>query len=233
MKKLYVPERIFVISLFLLLLNPILPGHSKPLNSNIISAKEKTNFLFNKLHLLQYGLKPAALEQALDGYKKLDNLHLIRNADLISIVDFSQSSTAKRLYILDISKNELLFQTWVAHGKNSGVDYATSFSNVKNSLKSSRGFYITGEAYSGSHGISLKLKGMENGINNFAESRAIVIHGASYVSEDFIRNNGRLGRSFGCPAISDKISRNVIDLIKNGSCFFIYAESTLAFPKRS
>jgi hypothetical protein len=123
-------------------------------------------------------------------------------------------------------KKELLINTLVAHGRNSGEEFAKEFSNLPNSYKSSPGLYITGETYIGKHGLSLQLIGQDKGVNDLAQKRAIVFHGASYVSEAFIRKNGRLGRSQGCPAVSEELSPKVIELIKEGSCVFMYAPNS-------
>jgi hypothetical protein len=116
-----------------------------------------------------------------------------------------------------------MFNTYVAHGVNSGLEFANRFSNIPSSLQSSLGFYQTWETYTGKHGYSLQLNGLESGINDNASQRAIVIHGAPYVSESFIRSNGYLGRSWGCPAIPEPIVKPLIDRIKNHTCIFIYA----------
>jgi hypothetical protein len=145
--------------------------------------------------------------------------------DLLSIVDFSQPSYNKRLYVIDLNNYQLLFNTWVAHGKNSGKEMAESFSNNQSSNKSSLGFYLTGDTYRGRHGYSLKLTGMEKGINDNAASRAIVIHAASYVNQSLINKKGYIGRSQGCPAVSPSVVRAIIDHIKEGSCLFIYYPS--------
>ena len=159
--------------------------------------------------------------RAMIGY---NSFNLI-NKKVLTLIDFSKPSTEERLFIIDVENRKLLFQTFVAHGKNSGVNIATQFSNRSGSLKSSLGFFITAETYYGKHGYSLRLDGMEKGINDNARKRAIVVHGAKYVSDDFIRKYNRLGRSWGCPAVSDDLSKEIIDLIKDGSCLFIYANS--------
>jgi len=145
------------------------------------------------------------------------------NEDIVTIIDFSKPSTEKRLFILDLKKQELLYHTYVAHGKNTGVNMATKFSNKKGSNQSSLGLFRTGESYQGKHGYSLRLDGLEIGFNDNARSRAVVMHSASYVSENFIKRHGRLGRSWGCPAVPVEISQEIIDLIKGGSCLYIYA----------
>jgi hypothetical protein len=156
---------------------------------------------------------------ALRGYFKTEN---IRKKNIITIIDFSKPSTDKRCFIINIDKKKLLYNCLVAHGKNSGDNYATDFSNESESLKSSLGFYLTAETYTGKHGYSLRLEGLEKHINDNARSREIVIHGADYVSQEFIDKYGRLGRSWGCPALPPEISKEVIDTISNGSCIFIY-----------
>jgi L,D-transpeptidase-like protein len=180
-----------------------------------------TTSLYDELGLSTTGLSEAVFQKALAGYNQLKKQNNIKSP-VLSIVDFTQSSNSKRLYIIDVEKSKLLFQTWVAHGRNSGNEFANSFSNAPNSYKSSVGFYVTGTTYNGKHGLSLQLKGMETGINDCAEKRAIVMHGAAYVSEDFIKQYGRLGRSQGCPAVSETLSAPIINLIKDGSCFFMY-----------
>ena len=163
---------------------------------------------------------------ALKGYSKTEK---IRKKNIITIIDFSKPSTDKRCYIIDLDKKKLLYHCFVAHGRNSGDNFASNFSNEPESLKSSLGFYLTAETYSGKHGYSLRLDGLEIGFNDNARSREIVIHGADYVSQDFIDKYGRLGRSWGCPALPLEISGEVIDKISNGSCLFIYGSDKSYF----
>lgn len=159
------------------------------------------------------------------GLVRLNSDFVFEKDSILTIVDFSRSSVEKRFFVIDIKNDQVLYKSLVAHGKNSGGMYAGSFSNVVNSLQSSLGFYATDHSYNGRHGYSLVLNGLQEGINDNARERAIVIHGADYVSEDYIRKYGRLGRSFGCPALSYEISSEVIDLIKDGSCLFLYHPS--------
>jgi hypothetical protein len=180
--------------------------------------------LYNMLSLDSLGLSKEAFLEAVTGYLNLQKIGAIQNSAILSIVDFSLPSFKKRLFILDIEKGKLLFNILVAHGRNSGQIIATKFSNRFRSFESSLGFYLTGETYTGQKGYSLRLMGMEQGINNNAYSRGIVVHAASYVNEDISRTYGRLGRSEGCPAIPSDVHRSVIELIKNGSCFFIYGK---------
>jgi hypothetical protein len=163
---------------------------------------------------------PKVFTLALNGYEKLKKTGLKKN--LLSIIDFSLPSTEKRLWVIDVENKKILFHELVAHGRNTGDNIAAKFSNIPNSNMSSLGFYLTGETYTGKHGLSLYLDGMDTEFNNNARSRAIVIHGADYVSEDFISKYGRLGRSFGCPALSTGSYKAIIDIISDGSCLFIY-----------
>ena len=153
--------------------------------------------------------------------------HMIENRgkkNIISIIDFTKPSTEERFFVIDLEHKVLKYKCYVAHGRNSGDNYAKSFSNDRESLKSSLGFYLTAETYSGVHGYSLKLDGQEKNINDKARLREIVIHGAEYVSDEFIKKYGRLGRSWGCPALPINISKEIIDVISGGSCLFIYGD---------
>jgi hypothetical protein len=178
--------------------------------------------LFQALHLAEKGLAFSTFENAYKGFYKLGHNGQLKK-ELLSIVDMSQPSCQKRLYIIDMAAQKLLVHTLVAHGRNSGEFKATRFSNTAESLQSSLGFYVTGATYLGSNGYSMRLKGMEKGFNDRAESRAIVMHGAPYVSEEVARRTGRIGRSWGCPAVSVKEHKMIIDLVKNGSCLFVFA----------
>lgn len=159
--------------------------------------------------------------RAISGFRQLNN---VRKKNLITIIDFTKPSVEKRFFVIDITAKKLLYSCFVAHGKNSGDNLAISFSNQPESLKSSLGFFLTAETYSGKHGYSLKLDGLEENINSNAREREIVIHGADYVSQKYIDKYGRLGRSWGCPALPSEISKEVIDKIADGSCLFIYGK---------
>lgn len=163
------------------------------------------------------------LQTALAGYKILVEDNAISRREVITIIDFSLQSDRKRLWVIDLNNGKVLFRCLVSHGRNSGELKAEKFSNIPGSYASSPGFYATGETYIGKHGLSLILDGLESGINDKARARAIVIHGADYVSDDFIRSHGRLGRSLGCPAVPVELSEDIIKTIKGGSCLFIYA----------
>jgi hypothetical protein len=162
------------------------------------------------------------LQTALAGYEILVEEQSVRRPEVITIIDFGLPSDKKRLWVLDLINYKVLFCCLVSHGRNSGDLMAENFSNTPGSNASSPGFYTTGETYIGKHGLSLALDGLETGINDNARMRAIVIHGANYVSTDFIRKYGRLGRSFGCPAVPEELSKEIIQTIKGGSCLFIY-----------
>jgi hypothetical protein len=171
------------------------------------------------------GLSKEAFDYAWKGYENLLQQNRITKSQYLTICDFSQSSAKKRLYIIDISNKKLLINTYVAHGRNSGYDFATQFSNIPESLQSSLGFYVTADTYVGSHGLSLRVKGLEPGFNDKAYERTIVIHGAAYVDEARARAGIFMGRSYGCPAVPQKESSIIINTIKNGSCLFIYHPS--------
>jgi hypothetical protein len=158
---------------------------------------------------------------ALKGFYKLKEKGIIKK-DILTLIDFSLSANSKRLWVIDLATKTILFQSLVAHGRNTGEEYANNFSNEAESYKSSIGFYATGEVYIGKHGISLRLDGLEKGINDNARSRGVVLHAANYVSASFIKNNKRLGRSQGCPAVPMNLSKALIGIIKDKSCLFIY-----------
>ncbi len=145
--------------------------------------------------------------------------------DVLAVIDYSLSSTDPRLWVLDMRTREVLHRDLVAHGRNSGEHFATAFSNIVGSKQSSLGLFRADEVYQGQHGYSLRLTGLEAGFNDRARERAIVMHGAKYVSREFVERNGRLGRSWGCPSVREQISRDVIDAIKDGGALFVYYPS--------
>jgi L,D-transpeptidase catalytic domain len=204
------------------------------LASNSKSALEaKVTSVYNGLHAHNLALPQLeSFSQALKGFYDLKEKGLVKK-DILTLIDFSLSSNVKRLWVIDLSTNTVLLNSLVAHGRNTGEEFATSFSNTDSSFKSSLGFYATGEIYNGKHGKSLKLDGLERGVNDRARDRGVVMHAADYVSEDFIRNHNRLGRSQGCPAVPVELNDAIIDLIKNKSCLFIYhpSRSSLATAK--
>lgn len=214
----------------------ILPAeqrHSNPSGDARVSIITTDNFTNNKtadhiytsIQLEQYGLSKEAFDFAFKGYEYLLENDRINVSTYLTICDFSQSSRNKRLYIIDIENNELVTNTYVAHGKNSGAEYATRFSNTPESLQSSLGFYITSATYTGKHGLSLRMNGVDPGFNDKALERTIVIHGATYVDPARAAAGMYMGRSWGCPAVPQKESAKIINTIKNGSCLFIYHPS--------
>lgn len=168
------------------------------------------------------GLKPQVLALALETYSCANLANPSDNKKVLTIIDYSQPSTAKRFWVLDLNNKKVLFNTLVAHGKNSGGKLAHYFSNRANSLATSLGVFKTGVIYQGHHGYTLQLHGLEKEFNDQADARHIVIHSAWYVSELFARTHNRVGSSWGCPALDEKIARPVIDTIKNGSLIFAY-----------
>ncbi|MEO5783546.1 MAG: murein L,D-transpeptidase catalytic domain family protein [Ginsengibacter sp.] len=182
----------------------------------------KADALFDSLKLGRLGLGRRAYDYAMLGYEVLKNKKKLANDKILSIIDFSNPSGRKRLFVIDVKNYKLLFVTYVAHGKNSGLDKALYFSNEPESNKSSVGFYTTLSPYNGVHGYSLQLAGQEIGFNNNAKQREIVVHAADYVDESIVKSQGYIGRSLGCPALSPGIYKQVIDKIKNGTCLFVY-----------
>lgn len=196
------------------------------------SFESKAYSIYNSLELNEFSAPSAKVfTNALKGYFKLKEKGGITNEKL-TIVDFSVSSSVKRLWVIDMEKFEIVLQSYVAHGKKTGDEYAVSFSNRINSHMSSLGFYKTGETYNGRNGFSLRLDGLERGINDNARARAIVIHGADYASEELVKTQGRLGRSYGCPAVPVEVNQTLIELIKDNSCLYIYYPSS-DYMKRS
>lgn len=187
--------------------------------------------VYDSLHLNIKGLSAQAYEYAKKGFDFLQQEGKLINDSIISIIDFSKPSNEKRLFVIDIKNYKLLFQTLVAHGRNTGRELANTFSNKASSFMSSPGFYITGPTYEGKNGYSLKLEGVESGINDNAFERGIVVHGAPYVSQDLVNAQGYIGRSQGCPAVPVQYAESIINTIKNGSCLFIFHPSYISHSR--
>lgn len=186
---------------------------------------EQVQAVFQTSGLDSSGLSYDVFRKAYVGFINLKTIGKVAsNSSILSIADFNLSSKLKRLWIVDIEKSQLLLNTWVSHGRGSGGEMATQFSNTNSSHQSSIGFYVTGEVYSGKHGRSLRLDGMDDGYNSKARERAIVIHGAKYVSEQTIKSLNRLGLSHGCPAVPLELSNQIIDLVKDKTVLFIHAD---------
>lgn len=193
---------------------------AKPANKELSTFE--VSMIYNKLEGMN---RPAydVFEKGLEGFEQLKSEGKIPdNREILTIIDFRLPSSEKRMWIIDMKSLQILHHTYVAHGRNSGLKYAEEFSNRSGSHQSSLGFYLTAETYFGKHGLSLRLDGQEKGINNNARSRAIVLHAAEYANPEFVKRNGRLGRSFGCPAIPVDEHKKIIEQIKGGTAFFIY-----------
>lgn len=195
---------------------------NKESTQTILEQKIKTTY-----SKLDFGIEqPLAYKVFKEGFIGFLNLKesgkLNSSKHILSIADYSLSANKKRLWVIDLDHNKILFHTLVAHGQGTGEEFAENFSNNENSHQSSIGFFITQDTYMGDNGYSLKLQGLDANFNNNAYDRAIVIHGADYVSDAFIRNNQRLGRSWGCPAVPRNLATPIIDKIKGETCFFAY-----------
>jgi hypothetical protein len=177
---------------------------------------------FNIINAQADNIDPLVLKMSLTAYIRARQ-HGLDHKQLLTIIDYSRPSTERRLWVIDFKKERVLFNTWVTHGKNSGDLQATSFSNEPGSLKSSIGVFLTtGEPYVGSNGYSLRLLGLERGINDNAYRRDIVVHGAWYASYNVAKQYKTLGRSWGCPAVSEKTARPLINTIRDKTLVFVY-----------
>jgi len=214
--------KVLMIRLMTMLLMVLMMVFSGQVHSQTVDVTPFTKNGSIKFSELENRINPKVLSLALSGYYVLKEQGKVTRDGILTVIDFDRPSVDERLFVIDLNQGQLLYAGLVAHGRGSGDNYAQSFSNVPGSHQSSLGFYTTGEVYDGKNGYSLRLLGMEQGINDNAESRSIVIHGADYVSYDFIKKHGRLGRSEGCPALSFDCLQQVINLIKGGSCLFIY-----------
>ena len=202
------------------------PDYANDVSANLPAVNNNGPFriIYDSLRLSAKGLASEAFDNAIAGYTILRENGELDKDDILTIADFTQLSSQKRLFVIDLKNCKLLYNTYVAHGENSGKGMATLFSNKNESLQSSPGFYVTAGTFDGKHGFSMKLKGMEKNINDKAEERGIIMHSANYVSETFIRSHGYLGRSWGCPAVLKEMNKPIISKIKNGSCLFIYSK---------
>lgn len=240
LRKIYLPLSIICLVATFLMLPVVKAGNNKAFSASKpekeilvkeineeedkLSAEARAASLYENMELEKIGLTKDALVYAMKGYEKLLEAGKIKKSSVLTVIDFSQRSDKKRMYIIDVEKEEVLINTYVSHGKNTGLKYAEKFSNIHESLQSSLGFYVTKGTYHGKHGLSLRLGGMEEKFNDNAESRAIVVHGATYIGAHRLKA-AYMGRSFGCPAVPKEISAKVINLIKDGTCMFIYHPS--------
>lgn len=193
--------------------------------SNANLDYESRNEVYRSIDFKENPISQDVFSLALKGYETLNAIGRIKKQNILSVIDYSLHSSKKRLWVLDLTSREVLFNEWVAHGKYTGDSYATRFSNQISSKQSSLGFFVTGQTYDGKHAYSLKLHGQERNFNSNAFQRGIVIHGADYVSKDFISKYNRIGRSYGCPAIRQVVKYDLIKTIKDGSCLFAYYPS--------
>jgi hypothetical protein len=192
-------------------------------NSRDSHLDEYARAVYGRLDLRRENLSFKVFKYALIGQRNLINLFYgLINEKLLTIIDYSKSSNVKRMYVIDLIDEKLLYRVLVSHAKNTGDEFARHFSNVYGSNKSSLGFYVTLNTYFGRHGLSLRLEGVESGFNDNAYDRAIVMHGADYVSREFIDRYGRLGRSLGCPAIPLTYIEEIIPMIASNSVLFIF-----------
>ncbi len=185
------------------------------------AAADSLEPLLHDLQAEAPALDPEVLEMALEATECAATRRLA-DTSILTVIDYSLPSTEPRLWVLDLDSRQLLFRELVSHGVNTGENLATRFSNRVGSRQSSLGLFRTEGTYHGRNGFSLRLEGLEPGINHKALERTIVMHGAWYVSEEFAQEHGRLGRSWGCPALDKDVAPQVIDTIKNGNLLFVY-----------
>lgn len=211
-----------------------LMGFSMPWSFSSMFAKPErfgTYSWFNQkvqaIHSQAGNLNTSVLKLGLKAYINARQHHIGGGKEILTIIDYSKPSTERRMWVIDLRNSRVLYNTWVTHGRNSGNLNATSFSNQPGSLKSSFGVFLTEETYIGHVGYAVRLRGLESGINDNAYRRAVVVHGAWYADQNVARQYGQLGRSFGCPAVSEKIAKPLINTIKNETLVFAY------YPDRS
>lgn len=223
------PAALFILfSLYTTSKNPTAPlkSHEKEIAIDASpNSDSKIEIIYNNLNANEFDLpKLESFKEALKSFNALKDKGLVEK-NFLTLVDFSLSSNVKRLWVIDLETNTIIYHSLVSHGRNTGEEFANNFSNANSSYKSSLGTYLTGEVYKGKHGISLKLDGLEKGVNDNARARGVVMHAANYVSNSFIKCNKRLGRSQGCPAIPQELLAGIVNTIKNKSCLFIYHPS--------
>jgi hypothetical protein len=194
------------------------------------SSDNTESYISNLYNEIDFGkgnkLNAEVFDKAMRGYLNLKAANkLTSNKQILSVADFTKASTENRLWIIDLKAKKVIYNTYVAHGQGSGMDLPTVFSNEDGTHASSLGFYVTADTYTGKHGNSLRLDGQDNGFNNAALARGIVVHAADYVSKANIAGQGRLGRSWGCPAVAPELAQPIINTIKGGTCLFIYYPS--------
>lgn len=192
-------------------------NRSSSLPSKTIDVKTEVNHLSQKAPELDKKVLTYALTAYINASRQGDV-----KKPVLTVIDYSLPSSKQRMWIFDVSKERLLYNTYVAHGQNSGLTVPNHFSNQNSSKATSLGTFVTKDTYMGSKGISLNLKGLEKGFNDNAYNRRVVMHGAWYVEPSFIHQSGRAGRSWGCPSIAKSLAKPVINTIKGGSVIFAY-----------
>ena len=190
--------------------------------SDIQALNDTITSWYENVGAEEAGLDYNAFRYGIIGFLSLKQDGKLSERNLVSIIDYTQSSCEKRFYTIDLDDEKIIFNTYVSHGQGTGGNFAEKFSNIPGSHQSSIGFYVTGDTYVGSKGYSLRLHGEERGINDKAFERAIVMHQADYVSENWIKKYGRIGRSYGCPALPVGLSKKVIETIKDKTAIFAY-----------
>jgi hypothetical protein len=233
---LWVTMAIFLLSATILSWRSDGANRSVSVKKSAFSTKELfdqyVNNLYEAARLQQAGLAFDVFEKAVTGYTNLKLAHEVpQNSDVLTVIDFTKSSREKRMWIVNILNKELVLNTWVAHGSGSGEEMANHFSDANDSHESSLGFYLTDKVYMGKHGRSLYLDGMDQGFNGSARMRSIVVHGANYVGPAAINEQGYIGRSFGCPAVSPKVVNKVINTIAGKTVLFINGNDESYYSK--
>lgn len=203
---------------------PSIMGNEAPYDTPQTTVDHELHLkrLYNQIQPVKNKPSYKVFSAGMTGYNSILKEGKLQNRQYLTLIDFSLSSTSKRLWVIDLESMQVIHHSLVSHGKNTGSEYAVKFSNKPHSCMSSLGFYVTGITYTGKHGLSLYLEGIEKEINDNAKERAVVIHGANYASQKFIATYGRLGRSLGCPALPTSNYKQIIDTIKGKSCLFIY-----------
>jgi hypothetical protein len=222
-----IPQKIYLVLILISLsLTSLFAKTVSDEKSDLVKSEVFENHIkefYSSSLLKEKGLSYEVFRQGMVGYYNMKHQNLLSSKDILSIIDFEKPSTEQRLWIIDIANKKLLYHSLVAHGKKSGDNKATAFSNCPSSNMSSVGFFVTRKVYTGKHGLSLVIDGLDTKFNSNAKSRAVVIHSADYVSDEFIKCYGRLGRSQGCPAIPVENHEAVINTLKDGTALFIHS----------
>jgi len=220
-----VNSRVVGVLIGLVCLIGVLPSAGGPAPTKAKSAKPAVMATAALMSLdagVASGISSSVLQLAVSAVSCAVNSRAIETPETLTVIDYSLPSTEPRLWVFDVASGRMLFKELVAHGRNTGENMATNFSDTINSRQSSLGLFVTRDTYVGSNGYSLRMDGLEPGFNGKAMERAIVMHGAPYVNETLARQQGRIGRSWGCPALREAIARDVIDTVRGGGVVFSY-----------